>query len=441
MKANYDDRYLENLCSGCGGALRTSPLRPNINPATIITYAGNDAIFAGAGKPATRPTGESELHGFDAQATSTSPTAASPWCSRFGGYWRNFRGRRQRPEQRGGDGGLAVGASLGNPQGLAFDLSVISISRTRRTLMSGKWIPTDHHHGGQRPGQAVSRETEGWQRKPCSTADRIAIDKAGNLYIAEFANNRIRMSQPALDHLDHCRHRPTGYSATADRHQCHLHLSTGVAVDSSGNVYVADSDNCAIARSTPADHQHGRGVSVDGGDNGPATKAQIRAHRRGRRRVREPVYRDTGNERIRYVSASGIITTIAEPVRWLQRRWLVGYRRRAGRSVAVAPDASGAVTWPTWRTTAFAASWRAATCTFAERRSRPAMWTSTQARLDNPMSVAVDSSESVHCRRHANRVRKVTPSAHHTLAGNARRHTEAITSGTPGALNRPTQLQ
>jgi len=29
----------------------------------------------------------------------------------------------------GGDGGLAVGASLGNPQGLAFDLSAISISR------------------------------------------------------------------------------------------------------------------------------------------------------------------------------------------------------------------------------------------------------------------------------------------------------------------------
>jgi len=55
-KANYDDRYLRNLCSGCGGALRTSPyFGQTSTPATIITYAGNDAIFAGAASPPPRP--------------------------------------------------------------------------------------------------------------------------------------------------------------------------------------------------------------------------------------------------------------------------------------------------------------------------------------------------------------------------------------------------
>jgi len=84
---------------------------------------------------------------------------------------------------------------------------------------------------------------------------------------------------------------------------------------------------------------------------------------------------DTGNERIRYVSASGIITTIAGT-------GTVGFSGDGSLAtaaalddpVAVAPDASALFTWPTWRTTAFAASWRAATWPPSpERRSRPAM--------------------------------------------------------------------
>jgi glucose/arabinose dehydrogenase len=57
-----------------------------------------------------------------------------------------------------------------------------------------------------------------------------------------------------------------------------LGAPAGVAADSAGNLYVAEPRRCRVRRVTPAgiiDTYAGSGVCAYGGDNGPATAAQL----------------------------------------------------------------------------------------------------------------------------------------------------------------------
>ena len=79
----------------------------------------------------------------------------------------------------------------------------------------------------------------------------MALDVAGNLYVAEFNNDTIRMITPAgvvttLAGL-------AGYSGTNDGIGSTARFSAlqGVAVNSAGNVYVADLNNQRISKGTP----------------------------------------------------------------------------------------------------------------------------------------------------------------------------------------------
>ena len=79
----------------------------------------------------------------------------------------------------------------------------------------------------------------------------LAVDASGNLYIADAGNNKIRKMTPAgvvstvaggstSGHAD-----GTGTAATFNQ-------PIGVGVDSSGNLYVADTGNFSIRKITPA---------------------------------------------------------------------------------------------------------------------------------------------------------------------------------------------
>jgi trimeric autotransporter adhesin len=141
----------------------------------------------------------------------------------------------------------------------------------------------------------------------------LAADADGNLYIADYGNNRVRkvangvITTVAGNGL-------AGYSGDGGPAAvAALRAPEGLAVDSTGNLYIADRMNARIRRvsngviSTVA----GTGVAGFSGDGGPASSAQLSAPAKVALDSAGNLYiADFGNTRIRRVS-DGIITTVA----------------------------------------------------------------------------------------------------------------------------------
>src|ERR1700733_7967578 len=107
----------------------------------------------------------------------------------------------------------------------------------------------------------------------------VALDANGNLYIADEGDNRIRKVDPSGIISTYAGTGLPGYSG--DRGpaiNAEINSPTGLALDVKGNLYVADTGN-SLARRIPTDGTintvAGNGISTFAGDNGPATSAQI----------------------------------------------------------------------------------------------------------------------------------------------------------------------
>jgi sugar lactone lactonase YvrE len=79
----------------------------------------------------------------------------------------------------------------------------------------------------------------------------IAVDAAGNLYVADTGNNLIRMVTPAGD-VSTLAGTGTAGSANGASSAATFDQPYSVAVDASGNVYVGDNDNGLVRKLTPA---------------------------------------------------------------------------------------------------------------------------------------------------------------------------------------------
>ena len=80
----------------------------------------------------------------------------------------------------------------------------------------------------------------------------VAVDSSGNVYVADSYNHLIRKITPAGVVSTLAGTGTEGFAdGTGDTAQ--FYFPTGVAVDSYGNVYVADSNNHRIRKITPAD--------------------------------------------------------------------------------------------------------------------------------------------------------------------------------------------
>ena len=144
----------------------------------------------------------------------------------------------------------------------------------------------------------------------------VALDAAGNLYIADTANHRIRMVSTNGIIITVAGNGTRGYAGdggTATK--ASLYYPSGVALDVFGDLYVADSSNSRIrkvVRYGIITTVTGNGTGGFSGDGGAAINASLGGPLGVALDDLGNLYiADTVNNRIRIVDSSGVITTLA----------------------------------------------------------------------------------------------------------------------------------
>ena len=145
----------------------------------------------------------------------------------------------------------------------------------------------------------------------------IAIDNSGNLYIADTANSRIRKITPNGTIVTIVGTGTAGYSGDGGPAAgAQLNYPGAVALDSAGNLYILDSTNARVRKVSTSGlitTVAGNGTPGLTGDGGPATKAEIGTSGGLTLDKSGNLYlADLTGQRIRMVSAAdGTITTLA----------------------------------------------------------------------------------------------------------------------------------
>jgi len=185
-----------------------------------------------------------------------------------------------------------------------------------RWLFNGNYIPNDiiTTVAGSNTGYSGdgSAATNALLYFPAS----ITVDGAGNLFIADTDNHRVRRVGTDGIITTVAGTGTAGYSGDGGvATNANLYLPNGVAVDSMGNLFIADTDNHRIRKvetngviTTVA----GTGTAGYSGDGGAATGAKL--HYPSGVTVDglgNLFIADTVNYRVRRVEANGIITTVA----------------------------------------------------------------------------------------------------------------------------------
>ncbi len=154
----------------------------------------------------------------------------------------------------------------------------------------------------------------------------IAVDRAGNLFIADTDNHRIRKVSPGgiittvagvgpcpVQFAKDCLPLGDGGPATSAA----LLFPTGVAVDSKGNLFIADRGNSRVRKVSPdgiITTVAGNGMNGDSGDGGQATSAQLDADAIAVDGAGNLFISEGNHARVRKVSPDGIITTVVSNV-------------------------------------------------------------------------------------------------------------------------------
>ena len=204
-------------------------------------------------------------------------------------------------------------AEFNYPYGLAIDgadnIYVADTYNSTIRLVTSNGVVTTLAGSPGQPGSADGPDSAALFSYPSS----VAVDRAGNVYVADAGNNTIRKLM--TDGMVTTLAGNPGQSGSADGPggAAQFDLPNGVAVDSMGNVYVADSGNNAVRKITSSGMvttlagSPGVAGSADG-TNGTALfnfPRSVAVDNAGNVYVA-----DSGNSTIRKVTGSGVVTTI-----------------------------------------------------------------------------------------------------------------------------------
>jgi uncharacterized protein (TIGR03437 family) len=225
-----------------------------------------------------------------------------------------------------GDGGLATMAELQWPPRVAIDgagnlLIADPYNGRIRKVTPGGIITTVAGNGTAGFAGDGGPATMAELSQPCAFISiqcdlGITVDGAGNLFIADGANNRIRKVTPGGVITTVAGNGMPGFAGDGGpATMAELSGPLGITVDGAGNLFIADTFNYRIRKVTPGGvitTMAGDGTQSFSGDGGPATMAEfdrpmsIAVDGGGNLFIA-----DTFNDRIRKVTADGLITTVA----------------------------------------------------------------------------------------------------------------------------------
>jgi hypothetical protein len=277
--------------SGDGGAATSATMS---GPGGVVVASNGDIYFADVGNHTVRKV---------TAATGVITTFAGNGSSGFSG-----------------DGGPATSGGLKTPEDLFLtaggDLYIADSGHNRiRKVTAATGIITTV--AGTGPAGSSGDGGAATLAK-LDTPEGVAVAANGDIYIGDKGNNKVRKVIAATGIITTYAGTGTaGYSGDGGLATL-AKLNQPYAVDlaSNGDLYIADATNNAIrkvaALTGVITTYAGTGTAGSTGDGGAATSARLNAPQSMRLNAAGDLYiADTGNNKVRLVTAAGIISTVA----------------------------------------------------------------------------------------------------------------------------------
>lgn len=293
--------------TSCGKELefRTKPVDSNALSVSTLAGNGSQGSANGAGTFASfyQPTGVA------------TDTAGSIYVADF----RNNLVRKISPAGvvstlagsglQGAANGTAINASFNQPIGIAADAAGNVFIADNGNHLIREVSPTGNVTtlaGSGILGSANGTGTAAAFNFP----QGVAVDASGNVYVADYGNNMIRKISPAGAVTTLAGSGEVGAGNSPDT--VTFNKPIGVALDVAGNIYIADYGNNLIRKITPAGIVSTlAGSGMSGSANGTGTTASFNGITGVAVDAPGNVYvADYGNNLVRLISPAGVVTTL-----------------------------------------------------------------------------------------------------------------------------------
>jgi NHL repeat len=407
-------------------ACRPSAAQSSYEPYTFTTLAGNAGYGSADGTGRTArfnlPAGVAvDTAGNLYVADSTNATIRKITSN---GVVTTLAGQ---PGVPGTADGMGSAARFYLPTGVAVDTAgnvyvADALNNNIRKITPAGWVTTLAGQWGTIGGSSDGTGTNAAFYTPTG----VAVDTAGNVYVADSVNSSIRRISPGGVVTTLAGQPLMPGNADGTGRAARFNHPTGVAVDSAGNVYVADYGNDTIRKISPAGVVTTlAGSGFAGSTDGTGRAAQFNSPAGVAVDQAGNVYvADTSSDTIRKITPAGVVTTLAGEVLVAGSADGVGNAARFNQPDGVAVDTVGRVyVADTLNNTIRKVSSDGAVTSFAGLAGGMGSTDGTGdlARFDAPTGVAVDNTGNLYVADWLNStIRRITPAGVvTTLAGQA----------------------